>query len=160
MTTAWSTELMKLFMDIRFIIYHQPIQNGLATTLFMGIDQSHNSYNASVPYPTMQHFATKMRTFCYKIVHCDIWYWCVMGFVQPVFSSGGSFGKQFIAQKCLQIRFVFTLMRFRWDEPMWHSIVQVRLHDVVLDQTSRNSMIRYKGYSKGEIDDSNQMMID
>ena len=36
----------------------------------------HQSHNAPVPYPTMQHFVTDMYThvhFCYKIVHCGIY---------------------------------------------------------------------------------------
>ena len=39
-------------------------------------------------YPTMHHFVTWMWTrahFCFKMVHCGIWDWCILGFVQQVY---------------------------------------------------------------------------
>ena len=51
------------------------------------IDPSHKSHNASDRYPTMYHFVTEMCTrahFCYKMVHCGIWDWRIVGFVQQV----------------------------------------------------------------------------
>ena len=44
------------------------------------VDQSHKSHNAPVPYPTMHHFGTEMRTFLFQSdalwdmgqVHCGI----------------------------------------------------------------------------------------
>ena len=38
-------------------------------------DLLHKSHNATVPYPTMLHFVTKMCT----CVHCSVTKWCVMG---------------------------------------------------------------------------------
>ena len=49
-----------------------------------GIDLLHKSYNAPVSYPTLRHFVTEMcmcAHFCYKMVHCGIIVWCIMGFV-------------------------------------------------------------------------------
>ena len=46
---------------------------------------SHQSHNAVDKYSTMQHFETVM---CYKMVHCGIWDWCIMGFVQQVLDTG------------------------------------------------------------------------
>ena len=40
-----------------------------------------------IKYPTMHHFVTEMCThahFCYKMLHCGIWDWCIVGFVQQV----------------------------------------------------------------------------
>ena len=48
---------------------------------------SHKSYNASDKYPTVHRFVTEMCTcahFCYKMVHCGISYWCLVGVVQQV----------------------------------------------------------------------------
>ena len=47
------------------------------------IDPSHKSQNASVPYPTM-HIC---EHFCYKMVHCGIWHWCILGFVRWVYCT-------------------------------------------------------------------------
>ena len=41
------------------------------------IDQSHKSHNASVPYPTMQHFVTEMCT----CVHISVTKWCIVGYL-------------------------------------------------------------------------------
>ena len=46
------------------------------------------SHNAPVPYPTMHHLVTEMCTrarFCYKMVHCGIFVWCIVGFVRWVY---------------------------------------------------------------------------
>ena len=40
-------------------------------------------------HPAMHHFVTEMCTrahFCYKMVHCGLWNWYIMGFVQHVYS--------------------------------------------------------------------------
>ena len=40
----------------------------------------------------MQHFVTEMCTrahFCYKMVHCGIWDWFVMGYVKQVYYGPG-----------------------------------------------------------------------
>ena len=42
---------------------------------YMEIDPSHKSQNASVPYPTMQHFGTEMCTH----VHISVTKWCIAG---------------------------------------------------------------------------------
>ena len=50
------------------------------------ICQSHNALDT---YPTMHQLITEMCTrehFCYKMVHFGIWDWCIMGFVQQVYS--------------------------------------------------------------------------
>ena len=44
----------------------------------------HKSHNAFHIYRIMQHFVTKM-------VHCGIWYWCIVRFVQEVYSFIGSY---------------------------------------------------------------------
>ena len=41
------------------------------------IDPSHKSQNASVPYPTMQHFVTEMCTH----VHISVTKWCIVGYM-------------------------------------------------------------------------------
>ena len=48
-----------------------------------------------IKYPTMHHFITKMCTrvhisvtcayFCFKMVYCGIWDWCIVGFVTGLF---------------------------------------------------------------------------
>ena len=61
---------------------------------------SHQPHNATDKYPTMHHFVTEMHTFlspithdfvsemcmcahfCYKVVHCWMWDWCIVGFVR------------------------------------------------------------------------------
>ena len=46
------------------------------------------SHNAPVPYPTMHHFVTEMcihAHFCYKVVHCGIFVWCIVGSVRWVY---------------------------------------------------------------------------
>ena len=51
------------------------------------LDPSHKSHNALDKYPTMLHFITEMCTrahFCYKMVHCGIWGWCIVGFSQKI----------------------------------------------------------------------------
>ena len=48
------------------------------------IDPYHKSLDK---YPTIHLFVTEMCTrahFCYKMVHCGIWDWCIVGFVQQV----------------------------------------------------------------------------
>ena len=52
------------------------------------INPSHKSHNASVKYPTMYQFVTEMCTHshsCYKMLHCGIWVWCIVGFVRLVY---------------------------------------------------------------------------
>ena len=44
---------------------------------FDTIDPSHKSQNASVPYPTMQHFVTEMCTG----VHISVTKWCIVGYL-------------------------------------------------------------------------------
>ena len=54
------------------------------------IDPSHKSHDALVPYPTMQHFVAELCTcvhFCYKMLHCGIFVWCIVGFVRWVYWS-------------------------------------------------------------------------
>ena len=48
-----------------------------------------------IKYPTMHHFITEMCTrvhisvtcayFCFKMVYCGIWDWCIVGFVTGLF---------------------------------------------------------------------------
>ena len=45
------------------------------------IDPSHKSQNASVPYPTMQHFVTEMCT----CVHISVTKWCIVGYLSDAF---------------------------------------------------------------------------
>ena len=52
--------------------------------------------STSVSYPTMHqsnitlyHFVTEMTMhtcalFCYRVVHCGIWYWCIVEFLRMV----------------------------------------------------------------------------
>ena len=50
-------------------------------------DLSPKSHNASDKYPKMHHFVTEMwkcAYYCYKVVHCWIWEWCLVGFVSDV----------------------------------------------------------------------------
>ena len=42
------------------------------------------SHDAPVPYPTMHMCAH----FCYKMVHCEIWDWCIVEFVNFVIPQG------------------------------------------------------------------------
>ena len=52
------------------------------------INLLHKSHNVPFPYPTMYHFVTEMYTcahFCYKMVHCGIFVWCIVGFVRLVY---------------------------------------------------------------------------
>ena len=49
------------------------------------IDPSHKSHNALGTYPTMHQFVTECAHFCYKMVHCGIWEWCIVEFVQQVY---------------------------------------------------------------------------
>ena len=43
---------------------------------------------ASDKCPTVHHYVTEMCTrVCYKMVHCEIWDWCIVGFVQQVWNS-------------------------------------------------------------------------
>ena len=53
----------------------------------ISIDPSHKSHNASDKYPTMHHFVLLQNgALCDTgLVHCEIWDWCNMGFVQQVF---------------------------------------------------------------------------
>ena len=38
--------------------------------------------------PTVHHYVTEMCTrVCYKMVHCEVWDWCIVGFVQQVWNS-------------------------------------------------------------------------
>ena len=46
------------------------------------IHPSHKFHNAQDKKPTMHHFQTY---FCCKMVHCGIWVWCIVGFVQWVY---------------------------------------------------------------------------
>ena len=63
--------------------------------LFMckdSIDLSHKSHNVPVPYPTIHHFVTECApvcTFLLKMVHCEIFVWCMVGFMKWVYSHLG-----------------------------------------------------------------------
>ena len=51
------------------------------------MDPFQKSYNASHKCPTMHYFLTEMCThahFCYKVKHCGISEWCIVGFEQQV----------------------------------------------------------------------------
>ena len=49
-------------------------------------DSSHKSHNKLNIYSTMHHFVTETWAhFCYKVVHCWIWDWCIVRFVQQVY---------------------------------------------------------------------------
>ena len=55
------------------------------------IDQLHKSHDTPVPYPIMHHFVTEIcmcAHFCYKMVHCGIWDWCIVGYVRWVYFFG------------------------------------------------------------------------
>ena len=45
------------------------------------INPSHKSQNASVPYTTMQHFVTEIRT----CVHISVTKWCIVGYLSDAF---------------------------------------------------------------------------
>ena len=52
------------------------------------IDPSDKCHHALDKYPTMHNFVTEMFThahFCYKMMHCGIWDWCMVGFVQQAY---------------------------------------------------------------------------
>ena len=55
----------------------------------LAIDPSRKSHNASDKYPTMQYSVTEMCTHVHipvnKMVHCEIWDWYSVGFVQQVY---------------------------------------------------------------------------
>ena len=57
-------------------------------SVFSGIDQSHKSHNAPVPYPTMHHFGTEMCAFLLQCgVLWDMWH-VHRGIVRLRFSIG------------------------------------------------------------------------
>ena len=51
------------------------LSKGPLVITLIEIDQSHISHNVFDKYPTVHHFAR----FCYKVLHCGIWYWCIVG---------------------------------------------------------------------------------
>ena len=51
------------------------------------IDPSHKSHNALDIYRTMHHF---VANYCYKMMHCGIWYRWTVGFVQQVYTNSNS----------------------------------------------------------------------
>ena len=69
------------FIDSNEIMFSQRCYKSMANA----IDPSRKSQNASVPYPTMQHFVTEMCTFLLQnvalwdicLMHCGI---CEMGY--------------------------------------------------------------------------------
>ena len=58
-----------------------PFQYMLFAAVNTPIDLSHKSQNASVPYPTMQHFITEMCT----CVHISVIKWCMVGYLSDAF---------------------------------------------------------------------------
>ena len=55
---------------------------------FRLVNLLHRSHNAPVIYPTPHHFVIEICTrahFCYKVVHYEIFVWCIVGFVRWVF---------------------------------------------------------------------------
>ena len=78
------------------------------------IDPSHKSQNASVPHPTMQHFVTECAHFCYKMLHCGIFAWCIVGFVRWV---------NWVTETWLYGRLVVVVMAMaaRWLALIWYS---------------------------------------
>ena len=88
-----SPSLVPNYETAYFFIQHvgwtiPPIQYIFFVTVGRKIDPSHKSHNASDKYPTMHHFVTEMCTFahfCYKMVHCGIWDWCIVRFVQQIY---------------------------------------------------------------------------
>ena len=78
------------------------------------IEPSHKSHNALDKYPTKHHCVTEMCTyFCYKMVHCAVWDWCIVGFVW-------------------QVTDWFIMMAFQWTTNVtmtfqWTSIVTMAL---------------------------------
>ena len=62
--------------------YHALRHIGLILLLWsQRIDTFDEYHNAADKYQTMHHFATVMCTrahFCYKIMHCEIWDWCIV----------------------------------------------------------------------------------
>ena len=63
------------------------------------IDPSHKSKNASVPYPTMQHYVTEMCT----CVHIYVTKWCIVGYLSDALWGlwDGSIGLSAVKQKAI-----------------------------------------------------------
>ena len=69
-------------------IFVTPLQLSDCMQYGVLIDPSHTSHNFPITldkYPTMHHFVTGMcipwAHFWYKMVHCGIWDWVIVGFV-------------------------------------------------------------------------------
>ena len=55
---------------------------------YCAINLSHKSQNALYKYITILHFVTEMCTrahFCYKMVHCVMWNWRIVGYATGAF---------------------------------------------------------------------------
>ena len=61
---------------------------GIVLVTISTINRTLKSLHALVKYTTT-HFVTEMcthdRTFCYKMMHCGVWAWSIVGFVQRVY---------------------------------------------------------------------------
>ena len=82
--TAWETMIKSYNSEesYQYIFRHLRIWKWL--------EASHKLLNTSDKYLTKNHFVTNVHMrayFCYKMMHCGIWDWCIMGFVQQVYWS-------------------------------------------------------------------------
>ena len=78
---AWMTQLRKLVSAVWKI--YQWVFNST------GIDQSHKSYNALAPYPTMHHTGAKMWIYvCLNVMYFDIKERCIVRFCPFLFQHG------------------------------------------------------------------------
>ena len=78
------------------------------------INSSHKSRNTWDKYPTMHHCVTEMCTythFCNKMVHCGIWDWCIVGFIQPNIDQQASLADH-------TARFLLPRPAYRASKPM------------------------------------------
>ena len=50
----------------------------------------------------MHHFVTEFAQFCYKMVHCGIWDWCIVGFAQQVYLQSTFFLQLTQNLRCVQ----------------------------------------------------------
>ena len=98
------------------------------------IDPFHKSHDALQKYPKMHHFVTEISTranFCYKMMHCGIWDWCIVGFMPQIYGIYG-----FTWHKNMDIFWIFCIFFSlqlrkrrrppRGDEALWLARVRRR----------------------------------
>ena len=79
--SAWMTQLWKLVPAV-----WKKYQLVFIST---GIDQSHKSYNALAPYPTIHHIGAEIWIYvCLYVVYCDIKERCIVRFCPFLFQHG------------------------------------------------------------------------